>query len=87
MDTQESKRGNPKTRVGYVLKKSMQKTLVVGITVLVKHAMYGKFVKKTKKCYVHDENGVAEIGNKVRIIETRPISKMKRWRVIEVIEK
>lgn len=85
--TAQKKRGNPKTKVGYVLSEKMEKTIVVGITTLVQHPMYNKYVKRTKKCYVHDEKKEAHTGDKVKIIETRPISKLKRWRLVEVLKK
>ncbi|MBN1493105.1 MAG: 30S ribosomal protein S17 [Candidatus Omnitrophica bacterium] len=85
MSAETKKRGNPKRKIGIVLKNSMNKTIVVGITRLVKHKLYNKYIKRTKKCYVHDENNVAQCGDKVRIIETKPLSKLKRWRLVEVL--
>jgi small subunit ribosomal protein S17 len=65
----------------------MDKTVVVAVETLVKHKLYGKFVKRTKKFKAHDENNECRIGDKVRIMETRPLSKDKRWRVVEIVEK
>ncbi len=76
-----------KTRVGYVVSDKMDKTVVVAIEDNVKHAVYGKIIKHTLKVHAHDENNTCGIGDKVEIMETRPLSKTKRWRVVEVIEK
>jgi small subunit ribosomal protein S17 len=65
----------------------MDKTITVTVERKVKHPIYGKFVKKTKKFHAHDEEGTAGIGDTVRIMETRPLSKTKRWRLVEIIEK
>ena len=65
----------------------MQKSITVSVERKVKHPKYGKFVKKTKKYHVHDENDAANIGDVVRIMETRPLSKLKRWRLIDIVEK
>ncbi len=87
MSGETKKRGNPKTKIGIVLQNTMDKTIVVGTTTLVKHKLYKKYIKRTTKCYAHDEKNVAQCGDKVKIVETRPLSKLKRWRVIEVLEK
>ena len=87
MSGETKKRGNPKTKIGIVLQNTMDKTIVVGTTTLVKHKLYKKYIKRTSKCYAHDEKNVAQCGDKVKIVETRPLSKLKRWRVIEVLEK
>ena len=87
MSGETKKRGNPKTKVGIVLQNAMDKTVVVGITTLVKHKLYKKYIKRTSKCYAHDEKNIAQCGDKVKIVETRPLSKLKRWRLIEVLEK
>ena len=84
MNNQE--RGRRKTRVGTVISDKMEKTVVVGVTRRVAHPLYGKQVVRTKKYYAHDEDGQAHAGDVVRIVETRPLSKTKRWRVVEVIE-
>ena len=76
-----------KTRVGYVVSDKMDKTVVVAIEDNVKHAVYGKIIKHTLKVHAHDEANECGIGDKVKIMETRPLSKTKRWRVVEIIEK
>jgi small subunit ribosomal protein S17 len=81
------KRGRRKVRVGQVVSDKMDKTAVVAVTRLVKHPMYGRFVKRTTKFKVHDEKNECQVGDVVRITETRPLSKDKRWRLIEVMRK
>ena len=76
-----------KVRVGYVVSDKMNKTVVVAIEDNVKHPVYGKIIKHTLKVHAHDENNTCGIGDKVEIMETRPLSKTKRWRVVEIIEK
>ena len=76
-----------KTRVGKVISDKMEKTVVVAIEDNVKHPLYKKIVKNTIKLKAHDEEGIASKGDRVLIMETRPISKDKRWRVVEIIEK
>ena len=76
-----------KSRVGMVVSNKMDKTVVVAIQDNVVHPMYGKIIKRTLKVHAHDENNVCGIGDKISIMETRPLSKTKRWRVVEVIEK
>ncbi len=76
-----------KTRVGYVVSDKMDKTVVVAIEDNVKHAVYGKIIKRTLKVHAHDENNVCGVGDKGEIMETRPLSKSKRWRIVEIIEK
>ena len=76
-----------KERIGVVSCNKMEKTIVVSETTRVKHPMYGKFVLKTKKYTAHDENNECGVGDKVLIMECRPYSKDKRWRVVEIIEK
>ena len=83
----ESGRGNRKVRTGTVLSDKMEKTVVVGVERRVAHPLYGKQVTRTKKYYAHDEEGQARQGDVVRIVETRPLSKTKRWRLVEVVEK
>lgn len=80
-------RGNKKSRIGIVSSDKMEKTIVVNVETRVKHPLYGKVVRSSKKCKVHDENNEARIGDKVLIIETRPLSKDKCWRLVEIIEK
>jgi len=76
-----------KTRVGKVVSNKMDKTIVVAIESSVKHPLYGKIIKRTSKLKAHDEENKCEIGDKVKIMETRPLSKEKRWRLIEIVEK
>jgi small subunit ribosomal protein S17 len=76
-----------KTRTGVVTSNKMDKTITIAIERKVKHPLYGKFVKKTSKFHAHDENNECSIGDTVRIMETRPMSKLKRWRLVEVVEK
>lgn len=82
-----SDRNLRKTRTGKVVSDKMDKTVVVAIEDSVRHPLYKKIVKKTVKFKAHDENNECRIGDRVRIMETRPISKDKRWRVVEIIEK
>lgn len=81
-----SDRGIRKSRVGIVVSDKMDKTIVVQIIRKAKHPLYGKTVKITKKYKVHDEENAAKIGDKVMIAETRPISKNKRWRLVQVVD-
>ena len=76
-----------KTRVGIVVSNKMDKTIVVAVRDNVKHAVYSKIIKRTTKIHAHDENNECSIGDIVEVMETRPLSKTKRWRVVEVIEK
>lgn len=76
-----------KTRIGVVTSNKMTKSITVAVERKVKHPIYGKFVKKTTKFHAHDEKNECSIGDVVRIMETRPLSKTKRWRLVEVIEK
>ena len=76
-----------KSRVGMVVSNKMDKTVVVAIQDNVVHPMYGKIIKRTLKVHAHDENNECGIGDKVSIMETRPFSKTKRWRVVSIIEK
>ena len=76
-----------KTRIGLVTSNKMNKTITVAVERKVKHPIYGKFVKKTSKFHAHDENDACTIGDVVKIMETRPLSKTKRWRLVEIIEK
>ena len=82
-----AERNYRKTRVGLVSSNRMSKTVVVSIEDNVKHPVYGKIVKRTLKVHAHDENNECGIGDKVLIMETRPLSKTKRWRVVRIIEK
>ena len=76
-----------KVRVGMVVSDKMDKTVVVAIEDNVKHPVYGKIIKRTLKVHAHDESNECGVGDKVRIMETRPLSKTKRWRLVEIIEK
>ncbi|MEW6243219.1 MAG: 30S ribosomal protein S17 [Bacillota bacterium] len=76
-----------KVRVGVVVSDKMDKTCVVAVERLMAYPLYGKRVKRTKKLKAHDENNECRVGDKVRVMETRPLSKDKRWRVVEIIEK
>ena len=88
VDDTDDGRANPrKVREGIVVSDKMDSTLVVAVNERVRHARYGKTVQRTKKLYVHDEKNEAKIGDKVRVQETRPLSKLKRWRLTEVVER
>ncbi|HON54034.1 MAG TPA: 30S ribosomal protein S17 [Bacteroidales bacterium] len=76
-----------KERIGVVVSNKMDKSIVVAVKRKIKHPIYGKFVKKTTKFVAHDENNECSEGDTVRIMETRPLSKTKRWRLVEIIEK
>ena len=76
-----------KTRVGLVTSDKMDKTIVVSVTDNVKHPLYSKIVKRTYKLKAHDENNECRIGDRVKVMETRPLSKDKRWRLVEIVEK
>lgn len=76
-----------KERIGLVISDKMDKTITVATETKIKHPIYGKFMKQTKKYKAHDEKGDAKSGDTVRIMETRPLSKTKRWRLIEVVER
>ena len=79
-------RGLRKSRIGEVTSSKMHKTVVVETVTRVPHAKFGKIVKQVKKFYVHDEDGKAQVGDVVRITETRPVSKLKRWRLVEILK-
>ncbi|UNO50720.1 MULTISPECIES: 30S ribosomal protein S17 [Alicyclobacillus] len=80
-------RNERKERIGKVVSDKMNKTIVVAVEENVKHRLYSKTIRRTKKFKAHDENNEAKIGDTVRIMETRPLSKDKRWRLVEIIEK
>ena len=80
-------RGRPKSRIGIVTSNKMQKTVVVMVQRRVRHAKYGKFLTRRKKYKAHDEVNATNVGDTVRIVETRPMSREKRWRVAETLEK
>lgn len=86
-ETNELVRNLRKTRVGVVSSNKMDKTIVVKIERKIKHPLYGKFLKKSTSFHAHDEKNECSIGDTVRIMETRPMSKTKRWRLVEVVEK
>ncbi|HZH68673.1 MAG TPA: 30S ribosomal protein S17 [Chitinophagales bacterium] len=83
----EVNRKQRKTRTGVVSSDKMEKTITVTVERKLRHPKYGKFVKKSKKFHAHDENNEAQIGDIVKIMETRPLSKSKRWRIVEVLQK
>ena len=83
--TTQPKRGLRKERVGVVVSDKMEKTIVVAVIRRVPHPKFRKIVKRTSKFYAHDEKGEAKAGDKVRIVEGRPVSKNKRWRLVEVL--
>jgi small subunit ribosomal protein S17 len=86
-EQQTEVRGNRKVREGLVVSDKMDKTVVVAVEDRVKHALYGKIIRRTTKYKAHDEANECGIGDRVRLMETRPLSATKRWRVIEVLEK
>ena len=81
------KRNLRKERTGEVISAKMNKTIVIAVKTKMKHPMYGKFVNKTSKFYAHDEENTCGMGDTVRIMETRPLSKTKKWRLVEIIER
>ena len=83
----EGERGRRKVRTGLVVSDAMEKTVVVRISSQVRHPLYGKIIRRTTRLKAHDDSFGAGVGDTVRIMETRPLSKTKRWRVVEVIEK
>lgn len=80
-------RNRRKTRIGTVVSDKMDKTIVVALKESVRHSLYGKAIKVTKKVKAHDEENQCDIGDRVRIMETRPLSKDKRWRLVDIVEK
>ncbi len=87
-DTDTAERANPrKVREGVVTSASMDKTAVVTVTSQYRHRLYGKTVKRSTKLYTHDESNDLNLGDRVRVQETRPLSKLKRWRLLEVLER
>jgi small subunit ribosomal protein S17 len=76
-----------KVREGTVVSDAMQSTVVVAVVERVRHRRYGKTVQRTKRLYVHDAEGTAKVGDRVRVVETRPLSKLKRWRLAEIMER
>ena len=82
-----AERNSRKVKIGKVISNKMDKTIVVAIEDSVKHPLYGKVVKKTYKLKAHDEENICAKGDKVKVMETRPLSKDKRWRLVEIVEK
>ena len=82
-----AERNARKVRIGTVVSDKMDKTIVVAINYNVKHPLYGKVVKRTYKLKAHDEGNICGIGDKVKVMETRPLSRDKRWRLVEIVEK
>ena len=87
MENQATERKIRKTRIGIVSSVSMDKSITISVKRRLRHPMYGKMVNKSKKFMAHDENNECNVGDKVKIMETRPLSKRKRWRLVEIIEK
>ena len=85
MTMQAEKRGTRKENIGIVISNKMEKTVTVEVSRKMRHPKYQKVVERSKKYYAHDESDALEIGQKVRIVETRPLSKLKRWRVVETM--
>ena len=83
----DEKRGRRKVRTGIVVSNKMDKTIVVAIENRTKHKLYGKIITRTKKIKAHDEHNQCQIGDRVRVMETRPLSKHKRWRLVEIVER
>jgi small subunit ribosomal protein S17 len=82
---QREQRGRRKRAVGVVTSDKCQKTIIVELTRIVKHPLYGKYLRRTTKCMAHDEEETARIGDRVEIMETRPLSKRKRWRLVQIL--
>ena len=80
-------RGRRKSKIGSVVSNKMDKSIVVSVERLVRHSLYKKYFRKTSKFMAHDEENQCQVGDTVKIVETRPLSKLKRWRLVEVIEK
>jgi small subunit ribosomal protein S17 len=87
MDAPGAARGRRKVREGYVVSDKMDKTVVVAVEDRVKHRLYGKVLRQTSRIKAHDEGNAAGIGDRVRVMETRPLSATKRWRLLEILEK
>ena len=85
--SQVTQRGNRKVRIGTVVSSAMNKSIVVRVDRQMKHPLYSKPVKTSSRLHAHDENNEAGIGDLVRVMETRPLSKLKRWRLVEIVEK
>ena len=87
IDAPPAERGRRKVREGYVVSDKMDKTVIVAVEDRVKHRLYGKVLRQTTRMKAHDEDNTAGLGDRVRIMETRPISATKRWRLVEILEK
>jgi len=87
VETEEKRANRRKVREGLVVSDSMDATVVVAVIERVRHPRYGKTVQRTKRLYVHDAENSAKVGDRVRVVETRPLSKLKRWRVSEILER
>ena len=85
--TEQAERGRRKVRTGVVVSDAMDKTVLVRIDRQVRHPLYGKIVRRSSKLAAHDEQNDAHVGDTVRVVETRPLSKTKRWRVVEIVER
>jgi small subunit ribosomal protein S17 len=85
--TETTERAQRKVREGIVVSDKMENTVVIAVVERVRHPRYGKTVQQTKKLYVHDEKSEAKMGDRVRVVETRPLSKLKRWRLDEILER
>jgi small subunit ribosomal protein S17 len=86
-ETTTTERGRRKVRTGVVVSDGMDKTVMVRIDRQIRHALYGKTVRRSSKLAAHDESNEARVGDTVRVMETRPLSKTKRWRLVEIVEK
>lgn len=87
MSDQPQTRNDRKTRVGVVVSDKMDKTCVVAVERIIKHELYGRRMRRTDKIKVHDEENQCRVGDRVRVMETRPLSRQKRWRLVEVLER
>jgi len=83
----EKKRPYPKVRIGQVISNKMNKTVVVAVERLFKHTLYKKYIRKTRNLYAHDKDNSCKIGDLIKVIETRPLSKTKRWKVLEIVRR
>ena len=86
-DAPDAARGRRKVREGYVVSDKMDKTIVIKVEAMVKHRLYGKVLRQTSRLKAHDEENAAALGDRVRVMETRPLSATKRWRLVEIVEK
>ncbi|MBC8173990.1 MAG: 30S ribosomal protein S17 [Chitinophagales bacterium] len=86
-EQEEQLRNSRRTIMGLVTSNKMEKTITVTVERKIKHSKYGKFLKKSKKYHAHDDKNDANVGDKVKIMETRPLSKLKRWRLVEIVER